>query len=93
MMRDDADDVDADGAEHNVGDNDGLFFSLAWRRRTGTCRKERGLSRVVTGTLNARRGDRQRQAALSQWVPRECPLACLLVAQAVSVFHQLRQRR
>ena len=96
MMRDDADDVDADGAEHNVGDNDGLFFSLAWRRRTGTCRKERGLSRVVTGTLNARRGDRQRQvrqAALSPWVPREWPLAYLLVVQAMGVFHQVRQRR
>ena len=45
MMRDDADDVDADGAEHNVGDNDGLFFSLAWRsagerapvERSGAC--------------------------------------------------------
>ena len=61
MMSDDADDVNADGADDNVGDNDGLFFSLAWRRGTGTCRKERGLSRVVTGTLNARRGDRQRQ--------------------------------
>ena len=38
MMSDDADDVDADGTDDNVGDNDGLFFSLAWRRRTGTCR-------------------------------------------------------
>ena len=27
MMSDDADDVDADGADDNVGDNDGVFFS------------------------------------------------------------------
>ena len=87
----------AQWADDNVGDNDGLFFSLAWRRRTGTCRKERGLSRVVTGTHNARRGDRQRQvrqAALSPWgFPRECPLACLLAVQEMGVSPQQRLRR
>ena len=31
MMSDDADDVDADGADDNVGDSDGVFFSLARR--------------------------------------------------------------
>ena len=30
-MSDDADDVDADGADDNVGDSDGVFFSLARR--------------------------------------------------------------
>ena len=29
MMSDDADDVDADGADDNVGDNDGFCFSFA----------------------------------------------------------------
>ena len=35
MMSDDADDVDADGADDNVGDNDGLFFSLALAQENG----------------------------------------------------------
>ena len=29
MMSEDADDVDADGADDSVGDNDGVIFSLA----------------------------------------------------------------
>ena len=54
------------------------------------------VERSGAGTLNARRGDRQRQvrqAALSPWVPREWPLACLLAVQAMGVFHQQRIRR
>ena len=35
MMSDDADDVDADGADDNVGDNDGVFFSLALAQANG----------------------------------------------------------
>ena len=35
MMSDDADDVDADGADDNVGDNDGVFFSLALAQDDG----------------------------------------------------------
>ena len=35
MMSDDADDVDADGADDNVGDNDGVFFSLALAQASG----------------------------------------------------------
>ena len=34
-MSDDADDVDADGADDNAGDNDGLFFSLAFAQANG----------------------------------------------------------
>ena len=34
-MSDDADDVDADGADDNVGDNDGVFFSLALAQANG----------------------------------------------------------
>ena len=39
MMSDDADDVDADGADDNVGDNDGVFFSLALAQANGLARK------------------------------------------------------
>ena len=36
MMSADADDVDADGADDNVGDNDGVFFfSLALAQANG----------------------------------------------------------
>ena len=35
MLSDDADDVDADGADDNVGDNDGVFFSLALAQANG----------------------------------------------------------
>ena len=35
MLSDDADDVDADGADDNVGDNDGVFFSLALAQENG----------------------------------------------------------
>ena len=31
----DADDVDADGADDNVGDNDGVFFSLVLAQENG----------------------------------------------------------
>ena len=84
-MRDDADDVDADGADDYVGDNDGVFFSLALAQANGLAQN------------NTRpRGHRQRQvhqATPSPWVPRECPLACLVVVQAMGVSHQHRLRR
>ena len=81
-MRDDADDVDADGAEHNVGDNDGLFFSLAWRRQTGTCPKERGA-----------RSMREGETARGRYAKPHFhhPLAYLLVVQAMGV-RQSRRR-
>ena len=89
-MSDDADDVDADGADENFGDSDGVFFSLA--RRTGS----RKTTRDRGATARGQRGHRQRQvhqATPSPWVPRECPLACLVVVQALGVSHRHRLRR
>ena len=92
MMSDDADDVDADGADDSAGDADGVFSLSHWRRRTGSLETTRDRG----ATARAQRGHRQRQvhqATPSPWVPRECPLACLVVVQAMGVSHQHRLRR
>ena len=68
-------------------------FSLSrWRRRTGS----RKTTRDRGATVRGQRGHRQRQVhqgTPSPWVPRECPLACLVVVQATGVSHQHRLRR
>ena len=46
MMSDDADDVDADGADDNVGDNDGVFFSLALAQANGLAHATAGRAHV-----------------------------------------------
>ena len=70
--------------------NDGVFFSLALPQANGLAQKNR-----------RPRGHRKRQPdstargryTPSPWVRRECPLACLVVAQAMGVFPQHRLRR
>ena len=90
MMSDDAGDVDAAGADDNVGDNDFVFFSLSrLRRRTVSLKTTRD-----RGATQRRHRQRQvHQATPSPWVPRECPLAGLVVAQAMGASHQHRLRR
>ena len=70
-------------------------FSLSsWRRRTGSLKSK--TTRDRGATARGQRGHRQRQvhqATPSPWVPRECPLACLVVVQALGVSHQHRLRR
>ena len=70
-MSDDADDVDADGADDNVGDSDGVFFSLARRTEHATAGPPPEASGATARHVH--------QATPSPWVPRECPLACLVV--------------
>ena len=84
-MSDDADDVDADGADDNVGDSDGVFFSLARRTEHATAGPPPEASGATARHVH--------QATPSPWVPRECPLAGLVVAQAMGASHQHRLRR
>ena len=68
-------------------------FSLSrWRRQTASLKTTRDRGATARG----QRGHRQRQAhqaTPSPWVPRECPLAGLVVAQAMGAPHQHRLRR
>ena len=84
-MSDDADDVDADGADDNVGDSDGVFFSLARRTEHATAGPPPEASGATARHVH--------QATPSPWVPGECPLASLVVVQAFGVSPQHRPRR
>ena len=73
--------------------NDGGFFSLALPQANGLAQKKHATAGPPQEAPGFHRQRQVHQATPSPWVRRECPLACLVVAQAMGVSPQHRLRR